>query len=232
MRGRVPLPGATPSPGRTHGPDAGNGKLYGHCPETTTEDSSASTQPSRARPDTPSSAHAAATTFSPWWSHRLRGHSRTLARVFRTSLTLPKEVVEAGGLECVPQTGIDALVGSEHDPDDERSPAARPRTMRRRPTARPVAHASDPAPPADDLPGAARVEHDMNSPSSEPASLVEAGLGPRGATGRARSSSTAPCGGARPAGSSSRTRSRSGILPSDEREPGHAPRTEIVRQRP
>ena len=35
--------------------------------------------------------------------------------------------------------------------------------------------------------------------------------GPRGATGRARSSRTAPCGGARPAGSSSRTRSRSSI---------------------
>ena len=41
-----------------------------------------------------------------------------------------EEVVEAGGLECVPQTGIDALVGSEHDPDDERSPLARGPTPR------------------------------------------------------------------------------------------------------
>ena len=44
--------------------------------------------------------------------------------------------------------------------------------------AQPIAHATDPAPPADDVPGAARVQDDMDPTPLEPPSLVEAGLGP------------------------------------------------------
>ena len=83
--------------------------------------------------------------------------------------------------------------------------------------AQPVGDATDPAPPADDPPGRSprrttctprRASHPR---SSKPVS------GPRGATGRAHSSSTAPCGGARSGGSSSSTRSRIrvGAVPTD-----------------
>ena len=44
--------------------------------------------------------------------------------------------------------------------------------------AQPIAHATDPAPPADDMPGATRVQDDMDPTPLEPSSLVEAGLGP------------------------------------------------------
>ena len=44
--------------------------------------------------------------------------------------------------------------------------------------AQPVADATDPAPPADDVPGAARVQDDVDPTPLEPPSLVEAGLGP------------------------------------------------------
>ena len=75
--------------------------------------------------------------------------------------------------------------------------------------AQPIAHATDPAPPADDVPGAARVQDDMDPTPLEPPSLVEAGLGPsRGDRARPEIEHR-PCGGARPAGSSSSTRSRS-----------------------
>ena len=61
---------------------------------------------------------------------------------------------------------------------DRRSPVGPERERVRDRRAQPVADASDPAPPADDVPGAARVENDVDPPSCEPASLVEAGLGP------------------------------------------------------
>ncbi len=89
-------------------------------------------------------------------------------------------MVEPGGLERSPQLGVDPLVGAEHDPDHERSALAgrseRESVPDRR--AQPVADASDPTPPADDLPGAACVEDDMDPPPREPTSLVESGLGP------------------------------------------------------
>ena len=44
--------------------------------------------------------------------------------------------------------------------------------------AQPVAHATDPAPPADDTPPAARVQDDVDPPPRKPAALVETGLGP------------------------------------------------------
>ena len=91
-----------------------------------------------------------------------------------------QQVVEPGGLEGATQVGVDSLVGSEHDADDERSPLTR-RSERERirdRRAQPVADATDPAPPADDAPGSARVQDDVDPAPLEPCSLVESGLGP------------------------------------------------------
>ena len=91
-----------------------------------------------------------------------------------------EQVVEARGLERVAQRRIDALVGTQHDSRHEGPPlAARPECessgdLR----AQPVAHATDPAPPADDTPPAARVQDDVDPPPRKPAALVETGLGP------------------------------------------------------
>ena len=89
-------------------------------------------------------------------------------------------MVEPRRLEGVAQIGIDALVGAEHDADDERPALTRGAERERIGDfrAQPVAHATDPAPPADDMPGAARVQDDVDPTPLEPASLVEAGLGP------------------------------------------------------
>ena len=83
-------------------------------------------------------------------------------------------------MKRVAELGVDALVGPEHDADDER-PALAGRSERQRVCdfrAQPIAHATDPAPPADDMPGAARVQDDVDPTPLEPSSLVEAGLGP------------------------------------------------------
>ncbi len=91
-----------------------------------------------------------------------------------------EQVVETRRLEGVAEIGVDALVGAEHDADDER-PALTGRAERqciRDFRAQPIAHATDPAPPADDMPGAARVQDDVDPTPLEPPSLVEAGLGP------------------------------------------------------
>ena len=89
-------------------------------------------------------------------------------------------MVEPRRLEGVAEIRIDALVCAEHDADDER-PALAGRPEREGVAdfrAQPIAHATDPAPPADDVPGAARVQDDMDPTPLEPPSLVEAGLGP------------------------------------------------------
>ena len=83
-------------------------------------------------------------------------------------------------LKASRRSGIDALVRAEHDADDER-PALTGRPERQRVLdfrAQPIADATDPAPPADDVPGAARVQDDVDATPLEPSSLVEAGLGP------------------------------------------------------
>ena len=91
-----------------------------------------------------------------------------------------EQVVEPRRLERGAEIGIDALVGSEHDADDERPPLARgsERESIADRRAQPVADATNPAPPADDVPGAARVQDDVNAAPLEPPSLVESGLGP------------------------------------------------------
>ena len=90
-----------------------------------------------------------------------------------------EEVHEAARLEVVAQGRVDLGVLPEHDPRDELS------TLARRPAgqrlldvrAQPVGDATDPAPPADD-PGALAAHDNVHAASREPASLVEAGLGP------------------------------------------------------
>ena len=91
-----------------------------------------------------------------------------------------EEVVETRCLEGVAELRIDPFVGTEYDADDKRPALARGPECESVTDCRaqPVAHASDPAPPADDVPGTARMENDMDPPPCEPAPLVEAGLGP------------------------------------------------------
>ena len=91
-----------------------------------------------------------------------------------------EEVVEARRLERLAELWIDSLVGAEHHPGDERAALARCPEREGIPDrrAQPVAGASDPAPPADDAPGATRVKDDVDPSPFEPASLVESGLGP------------------------------------------------------
>ncbi len=89
-------------------------------------------------------------------------------------------MVEPRRLEGAAEVGVDSLVGSEHDADDERLPLTRrpegERVGNRR--AQPVADATDPAPPADDVPGSAGVQDHVDPTPLEPCSLVESGLGP------------------------------------------------------
>ena len=91
-----------------------------------------------------------------------------------------EQVVETRRLEGVAEVRVDALVGAEHDCRRRAPPLARrpAREGVRDRRAQPVADAADPAPPADDAPRPARVQHDVDAPPREPAPLVETGLGP------------------------------------------------------
>ena len=89
-------------------------------------------------------------------------------------------MVEPRCLEGAAEVGVDAFVCPEHDADDEslpltRRPEGEPVGNRR---AQPVADATDPAPPADDVPGSARVQDHVDPTPLEPCSLIESGLGP------------------------------------------------------
>jgi hypothetical protein len=88
-------------------------------------------------------------------------------------------VHELAGLEVVGLAAVEAGVLPEHDPGQERSPLAHrsPGKGFRHVRVQPVGDATDPTPPADDADILAS-HHDVHAAAREPATLVEAGLGP------------------------------------------------------
>jgi hypothetical protein len=90
-----------------------------------------------------------------------------------------QDVGEARLPERLPQRLVDALVGAEHDAEQQRPllPFGARREDPLELRAQPVGDATDPAPPADDAPVAA-TEHQVDALSRQPATLIEAGLGP------------------------------------------------------
>ena len=120
-----------------------------------------------------------------------------------------QQVVEPGSTEPIAQLVGQAFLFAQDEPDEDRAPFSRETGCDRagEPVMDPVgdsaysASSSDrpPAPPRDDVDAAA----------AQQGALVEAVAGPRGRRNSTTLSMMAPCGGARPSGTSSNTASRS-----------------------